>query len=409
MSPLLGKKILLGVTGSISAYQSADLARKLFQEGAVVQTLLTDAATRFITPITFQSLTGQRVYTDRDLWGNNTHGLHLGLVQQANIMLIAPATASSLAKIANGIADNLLTLTALACGSGNSMVPMIVAPAMEPQMWTHEATQNNIRILSERGVLFTGFEEENPASGLIFKGGMTEPSRILGFIRYHISRNGPLENKRIIITAGGTQEDIDPVRYITNRSSGKQGFALAQAALDKGADVTLIAAGTNLSIPTGADYIAIRNTAELRDATISACQDADALIMAAAVSDFRPIKIESHKIKKSNGIPSIPLEPTVDILKEVSAHKEQTCRPVAVIGFSAETKELIENTKVKLQDKKLNFLVATNVSEVDAESQVNTNQVTILFADGRTDSLPLLTKTEVAERIIAEVIHLLRG
>ncbi len=407
MNSLVDKNIILGVTGSIAAYKAADLASKLTQEGAFVRTILTNAATKFISPLTFQSVTGHQAYIDHDLWENEAHVLHVGLAQQADLMIIAPASASTIAKYAAGIADNLLTLTALACGTGSAAVPMFIAPAMDAGMFSHAATKNNIQTLRDRGVTFIGPEEGHLASGFVAKGRMSEPIGILGFIRFTLSRNGPLASKKIIITAGGTQEDIDPVRYITNRSSGKQGFALAQAALDAGAEVTLITAPTCLPIPVGAKNIPIRNTVEMRDATISACQDADALIMAAAVADFRPIKVESHKIKKSNGIPTIPLEPTIDILKEVSTLKMRSGKPNAVIGFAAETKELIENAKIKLKDKNLNFLIANNVSERDAGFQVDTNRVTILFADGRTDSLPLLNKLEVAERVISELGNLL--
>lgn len=408
MNPLLNKNILLGITGSIAAYKSADLASKLTQREASVRTILTDSATRFIAPLTFQSVTGNRAYTDDDLWGKEAHVLHVGLAQKADLMVIAPASASTIAKLAHGISDNLLTVTALACGSGKNSVPLIIAPAMDAEMYSHTATQENIQTLQKRGVLLIGPEEGHLASGLVAKGRMSEPGSILDFLRFHLSRNGPLANKKIIITAGGTQEDIDPVRYITNRSSGKQGFALAQAALDAGAQVVLITAPTSLNCSFGIDKVAIRNTLEMKDATIAACKDADALIMAAAVADFRPIKVESHKIKKSNGIPVIPLEPTIDILKEVAQLRMQTGKPNAVIGFAAETKELIDNAKNKLQDKKLDFLIANNVSEKDAGFQVDTNRVTILFADGRTDTLPLLSKTEVAERIVSEVINLLK-
>ena len=407
MNPFFDKKILLGITGSIAAYKAAELTSKITQEGSVVHTILTSSATKFISPLTFQSLSGYQSYTDDDLWGQEAHILHVELAHQADLMVIAPATATTIAKLANGIADNLLTLTALACGTGEGSIPLLIAPAMDAGMFLHTATQRNIQTLHDRGVSFIGPEEGHLASGLISKGRMSEPGDILGWIRYRLSRNAPLSQKKIIITAGGTQEDIDPVRFITNRSSGKQGFALAQAALDAGANVTLITAPSYLSPPIGADVIHVQNAVDMRNSTISACQGADALIMAAAVSDFRPIKVESHKIKKSNGIPTIPLEPTIDILKEVSMLKERTGRPQRIIGFAAETKELIENAKIKLRDKKLDFLDANNVSQKDAGFQSDTNRVTILFADGRTDSLPLLTKGEVAERIISELVNLL--
>ena len=232
MNPLMNARIILGVTGSIACYKAVDLASKLAQAGAEVDTILTSGATRFVTPLTFQSVTGRRAYTDADLWGSEAHVLHVGLGHEADLLIIAPATANTLAKLAQGQADNLLTVTALA-----ATCPQLLAPAMDGGMFTHPATAANVATLNERGAVFVGPEEGHLASGLVAMGRMSEPARLLGEVRLLLSRqNGPLTGRKIVVTAGGTREPIDPVRYLTNRSSGKQGYALAQAALDAGAD-----------------------------------------------------------------------------------------------------------------------------------------------------------------------------
>jgi phosphopantothenoylcysteine decarboxylase / phosphopantothenate---cysteine ligase len=253
MIPLFeNRKILLGVTGSIAAYKAADLASKLAQAGAQVEVILTPSALQFIAPLTFQSLTGRRAYTDDDLWGSEGHIQHIGLGKNADIMVIAPASANTIAKLACGIADNLLTLTALAVGS-----PTLVAPAMDGGMYNHPATQRNLKILQDRGTAIIGPVEGHLASGLVGIGRMAEPSDLVGEIRLILARNGPLSGLHVIVTAGGTQEPIDPVRSINNRSSGKQGYAIAQAALDMGAKVTLISAPTALASPVGVSRINI--------------------------------------------------------------------------------------------------------------------------------------------------------
>ena len=258
INPIKNKKIILGVTGSIAAYKSVDLASKLTQSGAQVEVILTKAATEFISPMTFQSVTGQHAYTETDLWGSDAHVLHIGLAHKADMLVIAPASANTLAKLAHGIADNLLTVTALGLHREEFQAPLLIAPAMDAGMFSHPATQENVRTLKQRGNHFIGPEEGHLASGLVAKGRMSEPPIILGKIRYLLSRDGPLRGQHFVVSAGGTQEDIDLVRYITNRSSGKQGYALAQAALDAGAEVTLISAPTNLAPPSGANLLTTR-------------------------------------------------------------------------------------------------------------------------------------------------------
>jgi len=403
-SPLSDKHIVLGVTGSIAAYKAADLASKLTQAGARVDTVLTEAATRFVAPITFQSVTGRPAYTDADLWGAQAHVLHVGLARQADLLVIAPITAQTIARLAHGLADNLLTLVALAASC-----PILIAPAMDGGMFAHPATQENLGVLKERGVIVVGPEEGHLASGLIKRGRMTEPMDILGHIRYTLSRGGPLAGRTVVVTAGGTQEPLDPVRFISNRSSGKQGYALAQAALDAGADVVLITAPTALPTPIGAQRVDVRTAAEMAGAVLQTCPQADALLMAAAVADFRPVQAADQKLKKARGVPTLTLEPTTDILAAVARQRQETGRPRVVVGFAAETQDLLANAQAKLRAKGLDLIVANDVSAADAGFAVDTNRVTLIAADGNIETLPLLSKAEVAERVLERVVALLKA
>ncbi|OGO66495.1 MAG: phosphopantothenoylcysteine decarboxylase [Chloroflexi bacterium RBG_19FT_COMBO_50_10] len=401
------KSILLGVTGSIAAYKAADLASKLTQAGALVDVILTPAATEFIAPLTFQSVTGRLAFTDKALWGAEAHVLHVGLGHSADAFVIAPATANTIAKLAHGLADNLLVLTGLSFGSGTLERPVLIAPAMDAGMLDHPATQENLETLRQRGAVIIGPEIGHLASGLEARGRMTEPAILLGHIRYLLTRQGPLHGRHVVVTAGGTQEPIDPVRMITNRSSGKQGYALAQAALDSGAQVTLISAPVSLETPQGAELIQVCSADEMETAVLSACQQADALLMAAAVADFKPIQAAGQKIKKAAGIPVLELEPTSDILSRVTEARLQSNQLRVVVGFAAETQDVLTNASAKLASKHLDLIVANDVSNPVSGFGVDTNKVTLLFQDGRAQPLPLLTKSEVAERVIAEVVNLL--
>jgi len=401
------KSILLGVTGSIAAYKAADLASKLTQAGALVDVILTPAALEFITPLTFQSVTGRPAFTDKALWGAEAHVLHVGLGHTADIFIIAPATANTIAKLAHGLADNLLVLAGLSFGSGTPDRPLLIAPAMDGGMLNHPATQENLDILRQRGAIMIGPEIGHLASGLEARGRMTEPTVLLAHIRYLLNRQGPLKGQYVVVTAGGTQEPIDPVRLITNRSSGKQGYALAQAALDAGAQVTLISTPVSQEIPQGVNRILVSSAAEMELAVLTACQHADVLLMAAAVSDFRPTQAAGQKIKKAFGVPVLELEPTPDILLALLNQRLQSNHPKVVVGFAAETQDLLANAQSKLKSKHLDLIVANDVSEPGSGFGVDTNQVTLLFAGGQPEPLPLLTKSEVAERVIAEVVKLL--
>ena len=402
---LLNKRIVLGVCGGIAAYKAADLASKLTQAGAQVDCILTESAARFVTPLTFASLTGRKAFTDADLWDTSAHVPHVALGTQADLVVIAPATANTLAKLAHGLADNLVTVTTLA-----ARCPILVAPAMDAGMWEHPATQANIAALRERNVLLAGPERGRMASGLIGLGRMAEPGDLLGHIRLALGRSGPLAGQRVVVTAGGTQEPLDPVRYIGNRSSGKQGFALAQAALDRGASVTLVAGATaSLPTPIGAARADVMTAAQMQDAVLKACRNSDALLMAAAVADFRPAQAAEHKIKKTadSGAPEITLERTADILTAVHAARNEMPSLRAVVGFAAETQDLLSNARSKLDAKGLDLIVANDVSASDAGFGVDTNRVTLLDRDGRVETLPLMSKAAVAEAVMDRVALLL--
>jgi phosphopantothenoylcysteine decarboxylase/phosphopantothenate--cysteine ligase len=403
-TPLSGKRILLGVTGSIACYKAVDLASKLRQAGAEVDVILTGAAGKFVTPLTFQSVTGRRAYTDEDLWGAEGHVLHIGLAKEADLFVIAPATANTMAKLAHGSADNLLSLTALA-----AECPLLVAPAMDGGMYSNPATQANVLALEARGMRMIGPEEGHLASGLSTVGRMVEPLALRDHMRYVLSRDGPLAGKQALVTAGGTQEAIDPVRFIANRSSGKQGFALAQAALDLGADVTLIAGPVQLPTPVGALRVDVRSAEEMAAAVLEHVEQTDVLLMAAAVADFRPVDAATHKIKKGDGPPEIRLTQNQDILKEVLTAKGKSGWPRFTVGFAAESEDLLDNAAKKLKAKGLDMIVANDIIAEDAGFEVDTNLVTMLFADGSSRELALTSKAEVAGEVVAEAAKRLQG
>lgn len=397
------RNIILGVTGSIAAYKAADLASKLAQAGAKVEVILTQAALQFLTPLTFQSVTGRRAYVDADLWGGEGHVLHIGLARKADLLAIAPASANTLAKLAHGSAGDLLSLTALA-----TTAPLLLAPAMDGGMFAHPATQANLETLRQRGAEVVGPASGHLASGMVGVGRMAEPAEILARIRLLLARGGPLAGRRVLVTAGGTQEPLDPVRVIANRSSGKQGFALAQAALDLGAEVTLIAAPTALLTPPGARRIDVRTATEMLQAVLDELPGHDALLMAAAVADFRPASPAGQKIKKGAGLPQIHLEYAPDVLAAVAEARQQAGRLQVVVGFAAESQDLLENARQKLERKRLDLIVANDISAPDAGFAVDTNRVTLLAADGSAETLPLMSKAQVAQAVLQRVVDLLK-
>jgi phosphopantothenoylcysteine decarboxylase/phosphopantothenate--cysteine ligase len=395
---------VLGVSGSIAAYKSAELASALTKAGALVDTILTDAASKLISPLTFSALTGRRAYLDSDLWRQEDHVLHIELGEKNQAFLIAPATANTIAKLAGGLADNLLTLAALA-----SRTTIAVAPAMDGGMYSHTATQANLKILQGRGVHIWGPAAGHLASGLSGKGRMLEPEILQGYLRQLLGQDGPLQGKKVVVTAGGTQEPIDPVRVLSNRSSGKQGFAIAQAAIDAGGEVVLISAPTCLQAPLGASLIEIQTAREMGQAVLEETKDADLLIMAAAVADYTPAARSQQKIKKESGrLAELDLEPTEDILGLIAARKKaEGSGPTAVIGFAAETEDLLENARDKLEKKELDLIAANDVSRDDSGIGVDHNKVILIWKDGRTEELELLPKTKVAQILVREAAGLL--
>lgn len=400
---LQGKQIVLGVTGSIACYKSIDLASKLTQAGAHVDVILTESACRFVTPLSFRSVTGRPVYTD--MWDLNDHVRHVGLGESADALIIAPATANTLAKMATGFADNLLLLTTLAV-----RCPVIIAPAMDGGMWEHAATQANITTLRKRGVIQAGPAAGRMASGLSGLGRMLEPAELLGELRLLLARGGKLTGRRVVVSAGPTREPIDPVRFITNRSTGKQGLAVAQAALDAGAEVTLIAGPACEQVPYGAKLIRVQTTQEMGEAVLAQAEGADALFMVAAVADFKPRTTAERKIKKSDNADEylrIELEKTLDILVAVKDKRKATGFPKVVLGFAAETHDAANYGNEKLQRKGLDFIAINDVTAEGAGFAVDTNRILLLGTDGVVEEMPLLSKAEVAERIVQHVARAL--
>ena len=393
------RRILLGVTGSIAAYKSVDLASKLTQAGALVDVILTESAARFVTPLAFRSVTGRPAYDD--MWSLDDHVRHVGLGEAADLFLIAPATANTIAKLAYGLADNLLSLTTLA-----ARCPVMVAPAMDGGMFDHPATQANLALLRQRGVLVAGPAEGRMASGLSGLGRLLEPADLLGEARRVLARDGTLRGRRVVVTTGPTREALDPVRYISNRSTGKQGIAVAQAALDAGADVTLIAGPVAEAAPYGARLITVETTQQMGDAVLSCVGDADALLMVAAVADFRPESVSDRKIKKNESAAwglAIGLEKTLDILSAVKEQRDRTGYPRVVLGFAAETHNAFEYGRDKLLRKGLNFIAVNDVTADGAGFAVDTNRVVLLSSAGVVETMPLQSKTDVAERLIHHV------
>ena len=408
---LMGKRILLGVTGSIACYKAVDLASKLSQAGAQVDVIMTSAAQQFVTPLTFQAVTGRTVYSD--LWGTDsagglpTHIAHVGLAEQADLLAVIPATADTIARLAHGFANDLLSVTALA-----ARCPLLVAPAMDGAMYSHPAVQANLEALRSRGARIVEPEEGRFASGLVGKGRLPETPALMGAIRSALGTQGAFAGRHVVVTAGGTREPLDPVRYLTNRSSGKQGYALAQAAVDAGAAVTLITSARGLPAPYGAEVIAVETAAEMHDAVLKHVDHADVLLMVAAIADFRPRSPAENKIKKSEldqDAPSLQLERTADILAAVKDQRARTGFPLVAVGFAAESRELLTYARDKIASKGVDLLVANDISASDAGFDVDTNRVILLSPDGAQETLPLTSKAIVSEAILQRVAGLLES
>lgn len=400
------RRIVFGVSGGIAAYKAADVVSKLQQAGALVDVILTQRVTEFVRPLTFSTLSHRPVYTD--LWEptGEAAARHIELGRQAELLLVAPATANTLAKLAHGFADDMLSAVALA-----TPAPLVLVPAMEHHMFHHPATQANLRILEERGATIIPPEVGHLASGEIGSGRFPETATILAHIRRILGRSGDLAGRRVVVTAGGTQEPIDPVRYVGNRSSGLMGFALAEEARDRGADVTLIVGAATAAPPVG---IAIRHamtTLDMQATVREAVRGADVLVMAAAVADYRVEHPAAQKIKKGSaaenpdGSLNLHLVRNPDILASLA--QEASADGLIRVGFAAETMDVEQNANKKLAAKRLNLLVANDVSKPGSGFGTTTNEVAIFHADGRIEQLTLLPKTEVAAAIWDRVAPLL--
>jgi phosphopantothenoylcysteine decarboxylase / phosphopantothenate---cysteine ligase len=393
---LTNKTIVLGVTGGIAAYKAADLASKLTQAGASVRVIMTNSAQELVAPLTFESLTSNPVVTD--MFRTNTeHRInHVSLAEIADIILIAPATANIIAKIANGLADDMLTTTVIA-----SKAPVVIAPAMHTNMWENPITRDNIARLKQLGYYIVEPAVGRLASGGYGPGRFPDTEVIIGHIQKVLGKNGDLAGKHLIVTAGGTQEPIDPVRVISNRSSGKMGYALAEAARDRGADVTLISAPTAIAKPVGVEIVNVDTAEQMKTAVEKAVKKADALIMAAAVADYQVAKVAENKIKKESGGLTLDLVHTPDILSEVTGN-------FLKMGFAAESQDLLANARKKVEKKNLDLIVANDITEQDSGFGADTNRVVLIGKDGTPESLPLLSKRQVADRILDRAVRLFK-
>ena len=394
--PLKDKRVVLGVTGSIACYKALDLASKLMQAGALVDVIMSYGATQFVTPLAFRSITHRSVVTDSFDPDSEYSVEHVALAQQADVIVVAPATVHSIAKLALGLADDPLTTTIVA-----ATCPLVVAPAMDGNMYDHPATQANLATLQERGVVVAGPGMGRLASGLIGAGRLLETPELLGYISYAMGKGGDLAGRTVVVSAGGTMEPIDPVRVITNHSSGKMGYSVAEAARDRGANVVLVTAPTNLADPALINVVKVQTAEQMGEAIQEHAGNADALVMAAAVADYRPIEIADQKIKKNENDMNIVLAKTTDILKTANGNFVR-------VGFAAESQNLVENAKIKVESKKLDLIVANDITAEGSGFGSDTNQVTLIDRDLVVEELPLLSKYDVSNRILDRVIGLFR-
>jgi phosphopantothenoylcysteine decarboxylase / phosphopantothenate---cysteine ligase len=418
---LLNKRIIVGICGGIASYKAVDLVSKLQQAGALVDVILTEHAEDFVRPLTFSTMSHRPVYSN--LWeaSGRAAETHIALGEEAELLAIVPATANTIAKLAHGIADNMLTAVALA-----TRAPLLLAPAMYHDMYTHPATQANLALLQERGAWIVEPEVGRLASGAVGPGRLPETTVLLGAISKILGRNGDLAGRRVIVTAGGTHEPIDPVRYVGNRSSGKMGFALASEARDRGADVILISGPVALEAPYGVELQTVETAMEMRNAVHSRVASADVLVMSAAVADFRPEAPATQKLKKTadgtrvfdaDGGFSLHLVRNPDILGELAESLDdsqgQTTgnhepgKRLVRVGFAAETHDLVAYAQTKLVTKHLDLLIANDVGRADSGFGTDTNKVFIFHATGEMEDLPVMPKAGVAEAIWDRIVSIL--
>ena len=396
MSTLQGKFVVLGVTGSIAAYKSIELARRLTQAGATVQVVMSRSAAEFVRPLTFQALTYRPVEVEMFHIQDDRAAGHVAMGREADVVVIAPATAHVIAKLASGLSDDLIATTVLATGA-----PIVLAPAMETHMWQNAATRENIARLRERGMRIVDPESGPLASGDVGPGRLAALERIEAAVVDAVSGGAALAGRRIVVTAGPTVEPIDPVRFVSNRSSGKMGYAIAEAARDAGADVTLVSGPTALAAPRNVRIIPVESAEDMKDAVLALLPETDAVVMAAAVADYRPREISERKIKKRDAGSELTIRMTEnpDVLKAIVAAR----RPkTIVVGFKAETGDATDEASRMLRDKKLDLVVANDISDPSSVFGSDTDRVTFVSADGA-QHLPTLAKTEVARRLVAKL------
>jgi phosphopantothenoylcysteine decarboxylase/phosphopantothenate--cysteine ligase len=398
-------RIALGVSGGIAAYKAAELLRLLQDKGLEVQVVMTRNACEFITPLTFAALSGHKVITE--MFGgaagaSNVESAieHIAVAQSIDALVIAPATANVLAKMANGIADDFLTTLCLA-----TKAPLIVAPAMNVNMWDHAATQQNLETLRRRGVRVVNPDEGYLACGMTGAGRLADPQLIAQSVFETLGLREDLKGEVVLVTAGPTEEPLDAVRYLSNRSSGKMGYALAEASRRRGAQVVLVSGPTREEPPAAHTFERVRTANEMAEAVFRHAGNATVVVMAAAVADFRPATVHEGKIKKQQGAPVVTLEPTTDILAEISRRRRDG---QIIVGFAAETAQLIENATAKLHAKHLDLLVANDVSQNGAGFDVDTNIVTLLFPDGHNIALEKMSKLDVANHVLDQVVEIRR-
>jgi phosphopantothenoylcysteine decarboxylase / phosphopantothenate---cysteine ligase len=395
-------RITLGVTGGVAAYKAAELVRRLQQDGFSVQVVMTRGAREFVTPLTFAALSGQKVITDLFAESGGEANLesaieHIAVAQRTDLLLVAPATADILAKFARGIADDFLTTLYLA-----STAPVVVAPAMNVNMWNHAATQENVEMLRARGVKIVDPDEGYLACGMTGAGRLAGQAAILAAVHETLQAARDLAGEKVLVTAGPTRENVDPVRYFSNRSSGKMGYAVAEAASKRGARVILVSGPTSLEAPAGVERIDVQSAAEMQRAVLEKVADCSIAIFAAAVADYRPSEPAAEKIKRDKESMTIALEPTPDILASVTQNKGDRF----IVGFAAETEHVAENARKKLAAKNADLIVANDVTAEGAGFDHDTNVVTLFARDGRDLALPRMSKSEVAQRILDEVARL---
>ena len=395
-------RITLGVTGGVAAYKAAELVRRLQQDGFTVQVVMTRGAREFITPLTFAALTGQKVITDLFAESGGEANLesaieHIAVAQRTDLLLVAPATADILAKFARGIADDFLTTLYLA-----STAPVVVAPAMNVNMWNHAATQENVEMLRARGVKIVDPDEGYLACGMTGAGRLAGQAAIVAAVHEALHAVRDLAGETVLVTAGPTRENVDPVRYLTNRSSGKMGYAVAEAAVRRGAHVILVSGPTSLEAPAGVERIDVQSAQDMHRVVLEKVSGCSIAIFAAAVADYRPAEPSGQKIKRNNESTTIALEPTPDILASVARNKGQRF----IVGFAAETDHVAENAREKLAAKNADLMVANDVTAEGAGFDHDTNVVTLFARDGRDLALPRMSKSEVAQRILDEIVRL---